>query len=97
VRYRLAQVAPEDSDPLEWWRANQERFPRLAALARRILCIPASSAPTEREFSHVNCIADKRRAQLSVDRSSQILFVKLNRPTYVSLLGARARRADEKK
>ena len=34
-----------------WWRVNAVRFPLHATLARRYLCIPATSAPSERLFS----------------------------------------------
>ena len=38
-------------DPLLWWRLNSDRFPHLAALARKHLAVPASSTPSERAFS----------------------------------------------
>ncbi|CAN0593797.1 unnamed protein product, partial [Ectocarpus sp. 12 AP-2014] len=31
-------------DPLQWWRVKAREYPMLAALARRMLCIPASQA-----------------------------------------------------
>ena len=34
-----------ESNPLDWWRANQTR------LAGRYLCIPGASVPSERVFS----------------------------------------------
>jgi len=36
---------------LEWWKANHAGFPHLSVLARRVLAIPATSAPSERLFS----------------------------------------------
>ena len=41
----------EFSNPLDWWRDNQYQFNLLALLARRILCIPSTSAPSERPDS----------------------------------------------
>ncbi|CAM9694171.1 unnamed protein product, partial [Hapterophycus canaliculatus] len=38
-------------DPLQWWRVKAREYPMLAALARRVLCIPASQAHSERVFS----------------------------------------------
>jgi len=40
-----------EEDPLRFWSKNQARFPILAAVARRVLSIPATLASTERLFS----------------------------------------------
>ena len=45
------KLRPRDLVVLEWWRVYQDRLPLLAALARQYLCIPATSAPSERLFS----------------------------------------------
>ena len=38
-------------DVLVWWKANEEKLPLLAGLARSILGVPVTSAPSERLFS----------------------------------------------
>lgn len=50
IRMPMADSAV-DSCPLVWWRNNKKFFPGLAAVARDVLCIPATSAPVERFFS----------------------------------------------
>lgn len=41
-------------DPLQWWRQNEGRFKLLAKQARKFLCAPPSSVPSEHVFSEVN-------------------------------------------
>jgi hypothetical protein len=65
-------------DPLLWWRNNQARFPHIAPLARKYLCIPCSSAPSERVFSHLNIILKKNSARMLPERVEGRLFLKLN-------------------
>ena len=38
-------------DVLTWWKLHKDKLPILAELARAYLCIPATSAPSERLFS----------------------------------------------
>jgi hypothetical protein len=72
-----AAIPPQriDENPLEWWELNQHRFPRLAYLARRFLCIQATSAPIERVWSAGgNIVTDKRRS-LSPDNVERHIFM----------------------
>ena len=39
------------SDPLAWWQVQKKTLPILSILARRMLCVPVITAPTERVFS----------------------------------------------
>jgi hypothetical protein len=47
------------ASPLEWWKSHHQALPHLAQVALRYLCIPASSAPSERVFSKVNLVAQR--------------------------------------
>lgn len=42
-----------EEDPLTWRKTNKKRFPFMARLARKYLCICATSTPSERVFSTV--------------------------------------------
>ncbi|KAL7839608.1 hypothetical protein SRHO_G00262660 [Serrasalmus rhombeus] len=44
-------------NPLTWWEKNAACYPTLAELARSLLCIPATSTPSERLFSAAGNIA----------------------------------------
>ena len=65
-------------DILDFWRVNAGKYPMLARLARRILAIPASSASSERVFSSAGNIFTVRRANLSVSKMEQLVFMKEN-------------------
>jgi hypothetical protein len=61
--------------PLTWWKANELKFPLLSHLAQRLLCIPATSAPSERVFSNAGLTISKDRARLSPDTASELIFL----------------------
>ncbi len=52
-------------NPTAWWKENSSRFPNLAKLAKKYLCIPATSVPAERLFSTAGNIVTARRASLN--------------------------------
>uniref|UniRef100_A0A674NDC5 BED-type domain-containing protein n=1 Tax=Takifugu rubripes TaxID=31033 RepID=A0A674NDC5_TAKRU len=54
----------DDRDLLGWWRINSSIYPKLAKLARSVLCIPASSSSSERVFSAAGRTIDQRRTSL---------------------------------
>ncbi len=52
---RVQQVA-NDTDPLMWWKQNQQEFPRSDRMTRQYLAVPASSASPERLFNSVDLV-----------------------------------------
>ncbi|KAG9277849.1 zinc finger BED domain-containing protein 1-like [Astyanax mexicanus] len=60
---------------LQWWKNHRLEFPSLSKLARHVLCIPASSAPSERAFSVCGRILEERRSVLKPSTVSNILFL----------------------
>lgn len=44
------QKIPRTSDPINWWKANASQFPTLQRPARKYLCVPATSVPSEKLF-----------------------------------------------
>lgn len=65
-------------DTLEWWSQNAGRWPMIAAVARHSLCVPASSATSERSFSKTGHIVRARRARLGDERIRQLTFLSWN-------------------
>ena len=51
--------------PLTWWDQNSDRLPILKHLASKYLCIPATSASSERSFSSAGSTASKLRSRLT--------------------------------
>ena len=56
--------ATTELNPLCWWKENLHRYPILSKLARKYLCIPATSVPTERAFSSASNIVNAKRSCL---------------------------------
>lgn len=62
-------------DALEFWRKNATNFPRLAAIAKVLLCIPATSASSESAFSVAGCLLRSRRASIAPHKVQKVLFI----------------------
>ncbi|KAJ9548188.1 hypothetical protein OSB04_020731 [Centaurea solstitialis] len=52
-------------DILEWWKKNESRLPVMAAMARDILAIPASTVASESSFSTGGRVLDTFRSSLT--------------------------------
>ena len=50
-------------------------FPNLSKLARRVLCVPATSASSERMFSHAGLTVTKNRARLLPENAEMLIFL----------------------
>ena len=62
--YCAEQPLEQSQSPFLWWREHEKRFPAAAAVARRYLCIPATSVPTEHLFSTAGDVITKKRNSL---------------------------------
>lgn len=82
-QYRCLTV--QTDDPLGWWQSQTGTYKRLSELARCILAIPASSAPSERIFSVAGVIVNARRSSLSPQVVDKVIFVHENK--YLCNLG----------
>ena len=79
-------IQPEE-DPMKWWKANCTRYPKLAAMARLYLAIPASSASAERSFSVGPLVLQQLRRQLDPERVGHLMWMKKNMKVYTEIRG----------
>jgi hypothetical protein len=73
--FPLQDAEGKFSCPLKWWYANHRKYKMLSQLALRILCIPATSAPSERVFSVAGLTIAKDRARLAPQTANELIFL----------------------
>ncbi len=67
--------------PLKYWKERAVIFPTLYVLAKKYLCMPATSVPRERILSKAGEILCKKRSRLSPSTVEQLIF--LNKNLYI--------------
>ena len=72
------EVLGPKTNPITWWKANQERYPLLAKLAKQLLCVPATSVPSERVFSMSGTITNAKRNSLKPENLDTLVFLNKN-------------------
>ena len=78
-RYLKEPKCGKSDNPLHWWRENQHSFPNVANIARQVLCIPATSTPSERVFSTAGNIATLKRSMRKPENSDALVFLAHNK------------------
>jgi hypothetical protein len=77
------QAVPVEPDirvnTLDWWKANHHIYPLLSSVARIVLAVPATSAPSERMWSEAGLIVRAKRASLDPANVAMMVF---NRALY---------------
>lgn len=66
------------SNPLTWWKENAARFPMLQRVAKKYLCVPATSVPSERLFSKAGELVSKKRNSIKPKNIDMLLFLNKN-------------------
>lgn len=68
---------PIEENPLTYWAnvSNQNKYPALFILAKRMLCVPATSVPCQQLYSDDGYIFCKKRKYLPSLRADKILFL----------------------
>ena len=78
LRYKAGDHINRSCDPLKWWKENETRFTNLSKVAKKLLCIQATSVPSERLFSAAGNIVNKKRASLHPTNVDCLLFLNKN-------------------
>ena len=81
IRFKIPDKDKELSKvlgPMYFFKTYQRQFPILTELARAILCIPATSVPSECVFSRVGEIQDDLRNRLDPAILEMLVFLKDN-------------------
>lgn len=65
----------ESFDILQFWKNHSATSPNLAELAKKILCIPATSVSSERAFSHAGILVNAKRSSLGPSVINKTLFL----------------------
>ena len=76
--YEKLPRADVELDPLNWWHVHASSYPVLAVLAKKYLCIPASSCASERVFSMSGHIVSKKRSCLKPYKVNMLVFLAQN-------------------
>ena len=63
---------------LEWWSHNSGQFPNIAKLAKRYLCVPATSVPAEQVFSVAGEVVNCKRSSLKPENVDMLIFLNKN-------------------
>jgi hypothetical protein len=63
------------SDVLGWWKNRALLYPHIARVARRVLCVPATSVSSERLFSQAEGIPTDMRTRLVEGEVSALIFL----------------------
>ena len=75
ARYKKEPKMSKDGNPLEFWKKNKKKFPHLVNLAKKYLCVVATSTTAERIFSTLGLLLTKRRLSLTGDNINKIMFL----------------------
>nr|CAH7720965.1 unnamed protein product [Callosobruchus chinensis] len=77
-QYLEEKLCIRKDDPLKWWQARGLLYPQLADLAKKYLCVMATSVPSERIFSKSGQTLSEKRSTIKPKRMEKILFLNAN-------------------
>lgn len=68
----------EVKDILSFWKDNSKTMPLLSEVASATLCTPATSTPSERNFSVAGLVANSKKSQILPENLDKVCFIHNN-------------------
>jgi len=65
--------------PGVFWKSIKQRCPELSTVAQMLLCVPPSSASSERVYNSVARVWSDLRSRLTHDRVQKLLYIYFNK------------------
>jgi len=72
--YRHDVIADLNDDPLKWWSAREVQYAHLIKVAKKYLCMPATSVRSEEVFSTAGNVLTHKRNRLLSENVNQLVF-----------------------
>jgi hypothetical protein len=76
--YSISPKLDFEEDPLQWWRMHNIEYPCLSRLAKKYLCVCATSCPSERLFSTSGNIVTPSKCSMKPDTVDMLTFLANN-------------------
>ena len=73
--YMSMEQVSSNTDVLSWWKPYAPKLPLMASVVKQILCVPATSTPSERAFSKAVNLITAKRALLKPQKVDMLLFL----------------------
>ena len=81
LRYKTEPPISVDRNPLQWWATHSYVYPNLSIMARKYLCITATSVPSEQLFSTAGNVVSAKRNALLPENVEKLVFLHDNLPS----------------
>ena len=76
--YLSTPMLDAEEEPQPWWKRNEKKYPMLAIMARKYLCVCATSSASECLFSSSGQIVTSLRAHLNPNKVDMLVFLSNN-------------------
>ena len=75
----MKEPSPDlSSDPVDWWKINESKYPIISKWAKRLLGCPPSSVESERPFSFGGNIYTPKRNRLTAENGEMLMLLNFN-------------------